>query len=90
MANHKSAIKRHRQSLKRRDRNRDARANVRTAIKKVRSLVASGDENGAKASLVEAERAIAKASAKGLYHKKNAARKISRLASSVTKPKKGS
>jgi small subunit ribosomal protein S20 len=89
MANHKSAIKRHRQSLKRRDRNRDARAAVRTAIKKVRALVAAGDENGAKTSMLEAERAIAKASSKGLYHKKNASRKISRLASLVGTPKKG-
>lgn len=88
MANHKSAIKRHRQSLKRRDRNRDARANVREAMKKVRTLMAAGDEKGAKASLIEAERAIAKASAKGLYHKKNAARKISRLSKSVAKSKK--
>ncbi|MFM1849125.1 MAG: Ribosomal protein, partial [Pseudomonadota bacterium] len=53
MANHKSAIKRHRQSLKRRDRNRDARAAVRTAIKKVRALVAAGDEKGAKTSMLE-------------------------------------
>jgi small subunit ribosomal protein S20 len=88
MANHKSAIKRHRQSLKRRDRNRDVRANVRTAIKKVRALIEKGDETGAKASLLEAEKTIAKASAKGLYHKKNASRKISRLTKLVSKSKK--
>jgi len=88
MANHKSAIKRHRQSLKRRDRNRDARANVRTAIKTVRALMEKGDEVGAKASLLEAEKTIAKASSKGLYHKKNASRKISRLTKLVTKSKK--
>ena len=88
MANHKSAIKRHRQSLKRRDRNRDARAAVRTAIKKVRALVEAGDQKGAQASLIEAERSIAKASSKSLYHRKNASRKISRLASLVAKSKK--
>jgi len=47
-----------------------------------------GDEVGAKASLLEAEKTIAKASSKGLYHKKNASRKISRLTKLVTKSKK--
>lgn len=57
-------------------------------MKKVRALLAVGDEKGAKASLIEAERTIAKASSKGLYHKKNAARKISRLSKSVARSKK--
>ena len=43
MANHKSALKHHRQSLKRRDRNRGHRARMRTAIKKFRAMIAAGD-----------------------------------------------
>jgi small subunit ribosomal protein S20 len=82
MANHKSAEKRHRQSLKRRLRNRTAKAAVRTAVKKTRAAVESKDPNAAEL-LRAAERAIAKAASKGLFHRKNAARQISRLASAV-------
>ncbi len=78
MANHKSAEKRHRQSLKARERNRLARTAVRLAFKKARAAVVA-KESTAKELVVAAERAIAKAASKGLYHKKNAARKISRL-----------
>lgn len=85
MANHKSAIKRHKQSLKKRARNRTAKAAVRTAIKKTLAAVESGDHAAAKQLVVEAERVIAKAAAKGLYHRKNSSRKIGRLASFVAK-----
>lgn len=84
MANHKSAIKRHKQSLKKRDRNRTTKAAVRTAIKKTRAAAEAGDLESAKQLLVQAERLIAKASSKGMYHRKNAARKIGRLASLVS------
>ncbi len=87
MANHKSAIKRHRQSLKRRDNNRSARSEVRTTIKNATAAVAAGKKEEAAKLVNAAERAIAKAAAKGLYHKKNAARKISRLASRAAKAK---
>lgn len=84
MANHKSAEKRHRQSLKRRLRNRNVKASVRTAIKKTRLAVEKKDPS-APALLQAAERAIAKAAAKGVYHKKTASRYISRLALLVNK-----
>ena len=79
MPNHKSSIKRHRQSLKKRDNNRAAKASVRTAIVKARTAAGASDVSAAKALLIEAERSIAKATAKGIFHKKNAARKISRM-----------
>ncbi len=79
MPNHKSSIKRHRQSLKKRDHNRTAKASVRTAVVKARAAAVSGDAVSAKAVLQEAERSIAKATSKGIFHKKNAARKISRM-----------
>lgn len=84
MANHKSAIKRHRQSLKRRDQNRSARSAIRTAIKNAREASTLGDGVKAAELLRIAQKAIARASAKGLYHQRNARRKISRLASAVS------
>jgi small subunit ribosomal protein S20 len=81
MANHKSAIKRHRQSLKLRDHNRSRRAEVRTALKKASAATTAGNETEAKALARQAESAMAKAAKRGLFHKKTLARKISRLAS---------
>jgi small subunit ribosomal protein S20 len=84
MANHQSAIKRHKQSLKRRQRNRNAKSTVRTAIKKTRTAVETSEGN-AKELLIAAERALASAARKGIIHRKNAARRISRLAAMVAK-----
>lgn len=85
MANHKSAIKRHKQSLKRRDRNRDARLNIRDKVKQVRAAAAKGDQATAQKLAKEAEVALAKAVSKGLVHKLNAARRISRIYGAVGK-----
>ena len=82
MANHKSSEKRHRQSLKRRDRNRDARAALRLAVKKAKAAVQSKDA-GALALVTSAEKLFAKAAVKGLVHKSTAARKVSRLRTSL-------
>ena len=84
MGNHKSAIKRHRQSLVTRERNRVIKSAVRTAIKRVRTAIDEGKTKEAKDYLVEAERIVAKAAAKGILHKKNAARRISRLSAFYT------
>lgn len=86
MANHKSAIKRNRQNIKIRERNKVARTAVRTAIKKANAAVESKSPE-AKELLRLAERAIAKAATKGLVHRKNAQRKISRLASRASAKK---
>ncbi len=80
MANLKSAIKRNRQSIKRRDRNRTTRSAVRDAIKDTRAAVASGDKKKALEAFKKAEKLVAKAANKKVYHGANAARKISRLA----------
>lgn len=85
MPNHPSAIKRNRQNIKRRARNRMTRSVVRTAIKSVRTKVAAGDIPGARTSLRSAESALSRAAAKGMMHRRNAARKIGRLASLVAK-----
>jgi small subunit ribosomal protein S20 len=83
MANHKSAEKRHRQSLKRRQRNRVAKGAVRTAVKKARAAIEAKDETAA-ALVREAEKTIAKAAAKGIFHRRNASRQVSRLASKLS------
>ncbi len=83
MANHKSAIKRHRQSLDRAARNRAMRSRIKNAVKSVRAAVLSGDQELAAKTLQNATSVIDKAATKGTVHWKNAARKISRLAKSV-------
>ncbi|WP_297262381.1 30S ribosomal protein S20 [uncultured Desulfovibrio sp.] len=83
MANHKSAIKRHKQSLKRAARNRAARTRVKNAIKNVRAAIQSKDKEQANAALSVAASVLAKAAGKGSLHWKKAARKVSRLSRAV-------
>lgn len=80
MANIKSAIKRNRQSIKRRDRNRETKTAVRSAIKNARVAAEKGDKAKAAEFFKTAEKLIAKAANKRVYHARNASRKISRLA----------
>ena len=83
MANHKSAIKRHKQSLKRAARNRAMRSRVKNAVKEVRAAVLAKDSERAAQALTAAKSVIDKAATKGTVHWKNAARKVSRLSKSV-------
>ena len=83
MANIKSAKKRILVSRTRADRNKAIRSGVKTAIKKVYAAVESGDKEAAKAELTAATKTIEMATSKGVYHKNNAARKVSRLATLV-------
>ncbi len=78
MANIKSAEKKHRQSLKRAERNRVVRGSTRTAIKKARVAIESGDPNALQA-VMTAESALDRAAAKGVIHPNNASRRKSRL-----------
>jgi small subunit ribosomal protein S20 len=84
LANTASAEKRNRQAQKRRARNVQVRTSVKSAVKKVREAIAKGDASAAQA-LKAAEKAIGKASSKGVVHKNAASRKISRLAHAVAK-----
>ena len=79
MANHKSALKRIRQTAKRTERNRFVRSTMRTHIKRVRVAAESGDKALAEAELVQAIRKIDKAASKGVIHKNQASRRVSRL-----------
>ena len=63
--------------------NKSIKSSVKTAIKKVEAAVAANDAEAAKAALLEATATIDKAATKGVYHKNNASRKVSRLAKAV-------
>ena len=79
MANHASAIKRHKQSEKRRLRNATVKSSLRTAVKKVKEAQTAGKADEAKTNLLQAVSELDKAVSKGVLHRNNAARKISRL-----------
>ena len=84
MANHKSALKRNRQSLIRRDRNRANRTKVKTAVKKIDAAIeVEGSVEKAQEALVAAVPVIERAAVKGAFLKKTASRKISRLTRKV-------
>ncbi len=83
MANTRSAEKRNRQTQKRRTRNVAVRSTVKTAVKKLREALDTGDAAAAKTALAAAERTLGKASSKGVLHKNAASRRISRLAHAV-------
>lgn len=83
MANIKSAKKRILVSRARYEKNKAIRSKVKTAIKKVEAAVAAADKEAAAAAFKDAESTISKACSKGVYHKNNAARKVSRLAGLV-------
>jgi len=83
LATHKSAEKRDRQNKKNRQRNVAAKSALKTKIKAVIKGVEDKDKESSVKALKDATPALAKAAAKGLIHKKNASRKISRLTRKV-------
>ena len=80
MANHKSALKRIRQSESRRKRNQHIRTQMRTMVKRCRDAFDSGDETRSTDAFKIAEREIRRAVSKGVIPKQRADRSISRLA----------
>lgn len=83
MATHKSAEKRDRQNKKNRKRNIAAKSALKTKIKSVVTNVNSKNKETSANALKAVIPALSKAGAKGLIHKKNASRKISRLTKKV-------
>ena len=83
MANIKSAKKRILVTETRTVRNKSIRSEVKTSIKKVEAAVAANDKAAAEAALKNATSVIESACSKGVYHKNNAARKVSRLSKLV-------
>ncbi|MBQ7934487.1 MAG: 30S ribosomal protein S20 [Lachnospiraceae bacterium] len=83
LANIKSAKKRILVTRVKADRNKAIKSGVKTAIKKVYAVIATGDKEAAKAELAAATKTIEMAASKGVYHKNNAARKVSRISKAV-------
>ena len=79
MANIKSQKKRALTNLKRQNAKAGQKSELKTAIKKVEAAVAANDKAAAEAALKDATSVIASAGSKGIFHKNNAARKVSRL-----------
>ncbi|CAM2759033.1 MULTISPECIES: 30S ribosomal protein S20 [Helicobacter] len=85
MANHKSAEKRIRQTLKRTERNRFYKTRLKNIVKAVREAVAHNDVPKAQDALKVANKELHKFVSKGVLKKNTASRKVSRLNASVKK-----
>ena len=83
MANHASADKRARQSSKRRMQNRIQKATMRSAVKSVDAAIEAGDKAAAGEALKTAVPLLDRAGRKGLIHKSQASRRVSRLTAHV-------
>ena len=79
MANHKSALKRARQSELRCMRNKSYKTRINNVTKEVRFAKGESSDEIITTKLNIAKSAISIAAKKGVIHKKTAARKISRL-----------
>ena len=79
MASHESALKAHRQSLVRREKNRQYRSQLRTALKTIRAAVDGNEVEKVKGQISETSSLIDKMAAKGIIHDNAAARYKSRI-----------
>lgn len=78
-----SAEKAHRQSVARRDRNRQMRKRLRTALKTIRAVIQSGDVTAARERLGATFSLVDKMANKGIIHKNTAGRYKSRLVKGI-------
>lgn len=83
MANIKSAKKRILVNQTRYERNKSVKSAIKTATKKVEAAVANKDKETAQAELIKAIKLIETSGSKGVFHKNNVARKVSRLTKAV-------
>lgn len=81
----KSALKAHRQNLKRREANRQLRSKLRTGLKGIRKAVEGTDKEAAKTAVVDAQSLVDRMAAKGMIHRNTAARYKSRLSARASK-----
>ncbi|RLJ70813.1 small subunit ribosomal protein S20 [Hydrogenivirga caldilitoris] len=79
MANTRQAAKRARRDAARRERNRYHLSKMRTYIKKFRTMLQEGRIEEAKAFLPEVVSTIQHTASKGVIHKNEAARRVSRI-----------
>jgi small subunit ribosomal protein S20 len=85
MASHASALKKNRQDIQRRLRNRAHQSKLRTQIKKVRQAIAAGDAATATGLMKETIALVDRTAKHGVVHRNAAARTKSRLVRAVAK-----
>jgi small subunit ribosomal protein S20 len=81
-------MKAHRQSVVRREKNRQDRSKLRGALKTIRAAVSANDVDAVKAQMAEAASLIDKMAGKGIIHDNAAARYKSRLQIGLNKATK--
>lgn len=79
MANNPSALKRQKQSEKRRQRNRSFKSSINTTVKKAFASREEKNPEAAKAGFEAAVSRLDRAVTKGVLHRRTASRRISRL-----------
>jgi small subunit ribosomal protein S20 len=85
VASHESALKAHRQNIKRREHNRQLRTRLRSALRDIRAAIDTNDPAKVKDALRQTISLVDKLAGKGLIHRNTAARYKSRLAGRVAK-----
>jgi small subunit ribosomal protein S20 len=85
MANTKSARKATRVIARRTEVNKARRTLLRSSVRKVEEAIQSGDRKAAMTAFKAAEPVIMRAAQRGIVHKNNASRKVSRLAHRIAK-----
>ena len=83
MANTPSAKKAARKIAARTEVNKARRSNMRSNVRKLEEAIAAGDATAAKAEFQRVQPIIMRAASRGIVHKNNASRKISRLSARV-------
>ena len=85
MASHDSALKAHRQNVKRREHNRQFRTRLRGALRDIRAAIDGGDPAQVKDALRQTISLVDKMAGKGIIHRNTAGRYKSRLAARVAR-----
>lgn len=88
MANTASAKKRIRQNEKRRARNKAVRTRARNRVKQAIAAIDTGDQ-AAESAVLAATSELDRAATKGIIHRKNASRRVSRIMRRLAKLQKG-
>jgi len=88
VASHESALKAHRQNVRRREHNRQLRTRLRSALRDIRAAIDAGDAAKVKDALRDTISLVDKMAGKGLIHRNTAGRYKSRLASRVARNRK--
>ncbi len=83
MANHKSSIKRSRQTIVRTERNRAIKSRIKTLRKKALAAVAAGDKESAVKASSELASAVDKAAKRNVFHANKAANMKSKTAKAI-------